>query len=412
MTGPVLSGNYEALNNFQYKKVNAEFQIAAATLSMGPVRFGDQKGNFNWMILSKCCRNDGVILKPDVPAAPIDADLAGLGNRQSGLGKGEEIRWQTYAEIEMEFFDDSDTENDLLTNNYVLLHKTSTEFALPLATLRGANAHSEFYYIQSQPVIVSDACFEKKSSDTILFAPQPEYSLYTFAEITLLKNKKFAFIGDISKIVGISSQRFKKFVNNNNGGSFTFSIIPTSANLVEGAGRLEDDMLELSACYDGALIQSRESFFVKYERDANFSFNADSKGFRCDSPDTCYKAPCSCPNSCESCYDIPNDGCATRWDSCENEVERSNNCPDGTFIESPGTEDGFQCAAQPKCVAKDECVTTTTEPPTTTLITTTTLTNVCNDPEISDQCLAECRLNYLECRANCDSQILQQRMCN
>ena len=115
MTGPVLSGNYEALNNFQYKKVNAEFQIAAATLrlfldrreigcnnhfSMGPVRFGDQKGNFNWKILSKCCRNDGVILKPDVPAAPIDADLAGLGNRQSGLGKGDEIRWQTYAEIE------------------------------------------------------------------------------------------------------------------------------------------------------------------------------------------------------------------------------------------------------------------------------------------------------------------------
>ena len=67
---------------------------------MGPVRFGDQKENFNWNILSKCCRNDGVILKPDVPAAPIDIDLAGLGNRKSGLGKGEEIRWQTYAEIE------------------------------------------------------------------------------------------------------------------------------------------------------------------------------------------------------------------------------------------------------------------------------------------------------------------------
>jgi len=32
----------------------------------------------------------------------------------------------------MELFDGSDTENDLLTNNYVLLHKTSTEFALPL----------------------------------------------------------------------------------------------------------------------------------------------------------------------------------------------------------------------------------------------------------------------------------------
>ena len=32
MTGPVLSGNYGTLNNFEYKKIDAEFQIAAATL--------------------------------------------------------------------------------------------------------------------------------------------------------------------------------------------------------------------------------------------------------------------------------------------------------------------------------------------------------------------------------------------
>lgn len=29
---------------------------------------------------------------------------------------------------------------------------------------------------------------------------------------------------------------------------------------------------------------------------------------------------------------------------------------------------------------------------------------VCNDPEIKDQCLAECRLDYLDCRENCDSE--------
>ena len=28
-----------------------------------------------------------------------------------------------------------------------------------------------------------------------------------------------------------------------------------------------------------------------------------------------------------------------------------------------------------------------------------------SDPEIYDQCFAECRLSYLECRANCDSQL-------
>ena len=33
------------------------------------------------------------------------------------------------------------------------------------------------------------------------------------------------------------------------------------------------------------------------------------------------------------------------------------------------------------------------------------LTNNFSDPEIHDQCVTECRLSYLECRANCDSQL-------
>ena len=71
-----------------------------------------------------------------------------------------------------------------------------------------------------------------------------------------MKDKQFAFLGDFSKIVGISQQRFKKFVTNNKGGSFTFSTLPTSAKLKEEIGPLDDDMLQLSACYDGELIQS------------------------------------------------------------------------------------------------------------------------------------------------------------
>ena len=86
------------------------------------------------------------------------------------------------------------------------------------------------------------------------FTPQSDYSLTTFAEISWLDNKKFAFLGDFSKIVGISKQRFEKFVSNNNAGKFTFSTLPTSAYLKEEKP-LEDDMLELSACYDGELIQ-------------------------------------------------------------------------------------------------------------------------------------------------------------
>jgi hypothetical protein len=31
--------------------------------------------------------------------------------------------------------------------------------------------------------------------------------------------------------------------------------------------------------------------------------------------------------------------------------------------------------------------------------------NIFSDQEIHDRCLAECRLDYLECRANCDSSL-------
>ncbi|CAG5097764.1 Oidioi.mRNA.OKI2018_I69.XSR.g15221.t2.cds [Oikopleura dioica] len=133
MTGPILSGKYDGLNNYQYQEIDAEFQIAAVTLSTGPVRFGDKRGKFDWDLLSKCCRNDGVILKPDVPAAPMDTDLAGIGSKENGLGKGTQIRWQTYVEVELEFFNGIDPDKAKLTNNYILLHKTTTQFSLPIA---------------------------------------------------------------------------------------------------------------------------------------------------------------------------------------------------------------------------------------------------------------------------------------
>ncbi|CAG5108707.1 Oidioi.mRNA.OKI2018_I69.chr1.g3918.t1.cds [Oikopleura dioica] len=345
MTGPILSGEYDGLNNYQYQKIDAEFQIAAVTLSTGPVRFGDQKGKFKWAILSKCCRNDGVILKPDVPAAPMDADLAGIGSKENGLGKGTEI-----------------------------------------PSLQGADENTEFYYIRSQPTR-GNKCSYTSSDATFTFTPQSNYSLTTFAEITLLNDRKFAFLGDFSKIVGISKQRFEKFVSNNNAGKFTFSTLATSANLKDEKP-LEDDLLELSACFDGELIQRMENYFVKFARDANFSFDATSKSFVCESPETCYKGPevpdDKCPDEelYDECYTI----CRLNYLQCRSECS-DHLCENACLAEF--SECSSSCPCGEKCPnGCDSC-----ENPIC-------LEN-CEAAETDNENYIECREDALEFHTNC-----------
>jgi hypothetical protein len=49
-----------------------ERQALVASLSGGPVAFGDGIGYTNKTLLMKTCREDGLLLKPDKPATPID----------------------------------------------------------------------------------------------------------------------------------------------------------------------------------------------------------------------------------------------------------------------------------------------------------------------------------------------------
>jgi hypothetical protein len=50
----------------------AEVEALLAALSAGPVGIGDQIGYSNRDIVLRCCREDGVLVKPDVPIAAID----------------------------------------------------------------------------------------------------------------------------------------------------------------------------------------------------------------------------------------------------------------------------------------------------------------------------------------------------
>ena len=54
------------------KELWPERQALVASLSGGPVAFGDGIGYTNKTLLMKTCREDGLLLKPDKPATPID----------------------------------------------------------------------------------------------------------------------------------------------------------------------------------------------------------------------------------------------------------------------------------------------------------------------------------------------------
>ncbi|MEX2682812.1 MAG: hypothetical protein Q6373_014575 [Candidatus Sigynarchaeota archaeon] len=55
-----------------YQEKRPEMECLSAALSGGPVAPGDKIGNENVELIMKTCRSDGLLLKPDKPATPVD----------------------------------------------------------------------------------------------------------------------------------------------------------------------------------------------------------------------------------------------------------------------------------------------------------------------------------------------------
>jgi len=56
---------------------HAELEAALAALSAGPVGIGDRVGRSDRELILRTCRDDGVLVKPDVPLAPLERCFAG-----------------------------------------------------------------------------------------------------------------------------------------------------------------------------------------------------------------------------------------------------------------------------------------------------------------------------------------------
>ena len=77
---------------------HAELDLFLATLSTGPVGFGDGLHDTNRSLLMRCCAADGRILAPSLPPTPIDATWASL-RRTPATASASASVWTAHSRV-------------------------------------------------------------------------------------------------------------------------------------------------------------------------------------------------------------------------------------------------------------------------------------------------------------------------
>jgi hypothetical protein len=78
---------------------HVELDLVIASLSTGPVGFGDGVGNTNRSLLMRCCAEDGKILAPSVAITPIDATWASKRTPPEVPYKVAARVWSSHTEV-------------------------------------------------------------------------------------------------------------------------------------------------------------------------------------------------------------------------------------------------------------------------------------------------------------------------
>ncbi|MFX0183662.1 MAG: hypothetical protein ACFE95_11320 [Candidatus Hodarchaeota archaeon] len=153
-------------------------------LSAGLVGPADQIGFLNRELLMKTCRSDGVLLKPDRPATPID------------------LMFQCHSKY---YIISTETQKGDLTWNYVvmtnLFPKRVKDHTISLKEL-GITRQCILYDFKNQKC-------QEVDQDTLISADLNKNEFFYFILMPFIE-KKFAFIGDPSKFVVCSNKQFPR----------------------------------------------------------------------------------------------------------------------------------------------------------------------------------------------------------
>ncbi|MGH9550525.1 MAG: hypothetical protein ACRD3W_14180, partial [Terriglobales bacterium] len=163
---------------------NCKLEALVATLSCGPVGPGDAIGKADRALLLKTCRADGLLLKPDFPAVPIDRSLLQDENLSGEI-------WCTSSNYAGRKW------------RYLLVAGQSKEAVIRAADL-GITEKSIAYENSTGTISVFDnehPLWVKRQAPS---TNKVQFNYFTIAPV----HDNTAFFGETSKFVTVSRQRF------------------------------------------------------------------------------------------------------------------------------------------------------------------------------------------------------------
>ena len=255
--------------------VSGFHSVALATMSMGPVQFGDdldEMSTSDWKILQKCCSSDGTILRPDQPLGYHDVQLS---SGDALFNDPARVNYQTYSSVELI----NVPEREVLYQN-IFLHKDTVTSDYESESLKG------------RPNVVFKPFLGECEWNIEKVHLEPAFELkMTFATTSWsTKQGQIAFFGDLSKIVPLSSDRIKSV-------EYVESKQLIRVNVVNSRSNLYDEVT-LGFCHQGRGFLSGQFALQQWsEESASSSYTYDLVTGQILSENTeCQK--CKCDQSC------------------------------------------------------------------------------------------------------------------
>jgi hypothetical protein len=202
-------------DNFLTTEFRAEGEALVSTLSAGMFGIGDALGTADASLVMRACRMDGLLLKPDRPALPIDAMFLPNGrpytvftqSGREGLGT-----WTYLAAFNLGLEDPGRQDEDRvwsallyeglpLEDLYLLPARVTDLRVDPAADLDAVPGRAVLYDWRAGTARVVDGAFD--------LPPIPGYADHAYLVLAPLLSNGMALIGETAKFVTLADRRFR-----------------------------------------------------------------------------------------------------------------------------------------------------------------------------------------------------------
>ncbi|ANI89234.1 hypothetical protein A9P82_07985 [Arachidicoccus ginsenosidimutans] len=174
-------------------KSNELGNMILSVLSSGPVGTGDAIGKENKHNIFLACREDGQLVRPDIPILPLDKDYIALAKKQQTP-----LLAYTY------------TQHQNITTNYLFAFCNKRN-SIRTFSVSPSEVHMKGEIVVYNPLTGKIA--DMHTSGTTTFAdsiPSSNYTYYIFAPVT---SSGIAFLGDKNKIAATGKKRIASIIS-------------------------------------------------------------------------------------------------------------------------------------------------------------------------------------------------------